>query len=210
MTANAAVKLRADATRNRERIIVAAREALLEHGVDAPLDEIAKRAGVGNATVYRHFADRQELALQVALSVMDRLTRRAEEALAQEPDAFDALRRFVHEAADERIGALCPMLSPGFGKGDPRLEESRIRLEHAIEELMAAGRRIGRLRTDIDVGDVMVAVSQLTRPLPGMHCGSMDRFVRRHLQLFVDGLQASARSELPGQSATFEELRQCR
>ncbi|WP_431945524.1 TetR/AcrR family transcriptional regulator [Actinacidiphila sp. bgisy167] len=210
MTANAAVKLRADATRNRERIIVAAREALLEHGVDAPLDEIAKRAGVGNATVYRHFADRQELALQVALSVMDRLTRRAEEALAQEPDAFDALRRFVHEAADERVGALCPMLSTGFGKGDPRLEESRIRLEHAIEELLAAGRRIGRLRSDIDVGDVMVAVSQLTRPLPGMHCGSMDRFVRRHLQLFVDGLQASASSELPGQSVTFDDLRQCR
>lgn len=112
-----ATKLRADATRNRERIIVAAREVLLEHGTDAPLDEIAKRAGVGNATVYRHFADRQELALQVALSVTDRITQRAEEALAQEPDAFDALRRFVHEAADERVGALCPMLSTGFGKG---------------------------------------------------------------------------------------------
>jgi AcrR family transcriptional regulator len=206
----AAAKLRADATRNRERIIAAAREVLLEHGADAPLDEIAKRAGVGNATVYRHFADRQELSLQVALSVMDRITVRAEEALAQEPDAFDALRRFVYEAADERVGALCPMLSTGFGKGDPRLEGSRIRLQHAIQDLMAAGRRSGRLRADIDVGDVMVAVSQLTRPLPGQHCGNMDRFIRRHLQLFVDGLEGPARSELPGTSATFEDLRQCR
>ncbi|MDX3236374.1 TetR/AcrR family transcriptional regulator [Streptomyces sp. ME03-5709C] len=210
MAAAAAVKLRADATRNRERIIVAAREALLEHGTDVSLDEIAKRAGVGNATVYRHFADRQELALQVTVLVMSRITQRAEEALAQEPDAFDALRRFVHEAADERVGALCPMLSTGFGKGDLRLEESRLRLERAIEELMDAGRRSGRLRTDIDVGDVMVAVSQLTRPLPGKHCGSMERFIRRHLQLFVDGLEAPARSELPGHSATFDELRQCR
>ncbi|MEU1617539.1 TetR/AcrR family transcriptional regulator [Streptomyces sp. NPDC008238] len=210
MAVAASVKLRADATRNRERIIVAAREALLEHGVDAPLDEIAKRAGVGNATVYRHFADRRELAFQVTLSVMDRLTQRAEEALAEEADAFDALRRFVHEAADERVGALCPMLSTGFGEGDPRLTEGRVRLQHAIEELMAAGRRSGRLRTDIDVGDVMVAVSQLTRPLPGKHCGSMERFIRRHLQLFVDGLEAPARSELPGSSATFEDLRQCR
>lgn len=204
-----AVKLRADATRNRERIIAAAREALLEYGVDVPLDEIARRAGVGNATVYRHFADRQELALQVALSVMDRITERAEAALAQEPDPFDALRRFVHEAADERVGALCPMLSTGFGEGDPRLEERRVRLQHAIEELMAAGRRSGRLRADIDVGDVMVAVSQLTRPLPGHHCGNMERFIRRHLQLFVDGLEGPARSELPGNSTTFEDLRQC-
>lgn len=206
----AATKLRADATRNRERIIAAAREALLEHGPDAPLDEIAKRAGVGNATVYRHFADRQELYLQVVLSVMDRITQRAEEAPAKEPDAFDALRRFLHEAADERVGALCPMLSPGFGKGDPRLDESRTRLEHAIEKLMAAGRRSGRLRADIDVGDMMMAVSQLTRPLPGKHCAGMERFIRRNLQLFVDGLEAPARSELPGDSATFEELRQCR
>lgn len=206
----AAAKLRADATRNRERIIAAAREALLEHGPDAPLDEIAKRAGVGNATVYRHFADRQELYLQVVLSVMDRITQRAEEAPAKEPDAFDALRRFLHEAADERVGALCPMLSPGFGKGDPRLEESRMRLEHAVEKLMAAGRRSGRLRADIDVTDMMVAVSQLTRPLPGKRCAGMERFVRRNLQLFVDGLEAPARSELPGASATFEELRQCR
>ncbi|MGW3246504.1 TetR/AcrR family transcriptional regulator [Streptomyces sp. NPDC001070] len=206
----ATAKLRADATRNRERIIAAAREVLLEHGADAPLDEIAKRAGVGNATVYRHFADRQELSLQVALSVMDRIAVRAEEALAQEPDAFDALRRFVYEAADERVGALCPMLCTGFGEGDPRLEESRIRLQHAIENLMAAGRRSGRLRVDIGVGDVMVAVSQLTRPLPGQHCGNMEGFIRRHLQLFVDGLEAPARSELPGTSATFEDLRQCR
>lgn len=206
----AAVKLRADATRNRERIIAAAREALLEHGADASLDEIAKRAGVGNATVYRHFADRQELSLQVTLSVMDRITRRAEEALAQEPDAFDALRRFVHAAADERVGALCPMLTPGFGKGDPRLEESRVSLERAVEKLMAAGRRSGRLRADIDVGDVLVAVSQLTRPLPGKHCGGMERSIRRHLQLFVDGLEAPARSQLPGGSPTFEELQQCR
>lgn len=204
--AQTAVKQRADATRNRERIMAAAREVLLEYGADAPLDEVARRAGVGNATVYRHFADRQELAIQVAHSVMNRIADRAERLLVEEPDPFDALRAFVHEAADERVGALCPMLVASFGKGDPRLEEGRVRLHEAVTGLMEAARRSGRLRDDIDVGDLMVAISQLTRPLPGSHC-DMGRFIHRHLQLFVDGLETPARSVLPGSSVTLEDLR---
>lgn len=53
----------------------------------------------------------------------------------------------------------------------------------------------------------MVALTQLTRPLPGSSCMDFDKFVHRHLQLFLDGLQAPARSELPGSAATFEDLR---
>ncbi|MFD9068694.1 TetR/AcrR family transcriptional regulator, partial [Streptomyces lasiicapitis] len=63
---------RADALRNRERIVTAAREMFVEQGPEAPLDEIARRAGVGNATVYRHFPDRGELVHHVVLSVTDR------------------------------------------------------------------------------------------------------------------------------------------
>ncbi|MFF3874533.1 TetR/AcrR family transcriptional regulator [Streptomyces sp. NPDC001978] len=204
--AQAAEKQRADATRNRERIMVAARGVLLEYGPDAPLDEVARRAGVGNATVYRHFADRHELVSQVAHSVMSRIAYRAERMLAEESDPFEALRTFVHEAAEERVGALSPMFSATFAQGDPQLEEGRLRLHGAVANLMDAARRSGRLRDDIDVGDLMVAVSQLTRPLPGTHC-DMDRFVHRHLQLFVDGLEAPARSALPGSSVTLEDLR---
>ena len=65
----------------------------------------------------------------------------------------------------------------------------------------------GRLRADVAVGDLMVALSQLTRPLPGIACLDIDRFVHRHLQLFLDGLEAPARSELPGTAATLEDLR---
>ena len=60
-----AVRLRADATRNRERIVTAAREAIVELGHDVPLDEVARRAGVGNATLYRHFTDRTDLLKDV-------------------------------------------------------------------------------------------------------------------------------------------------
>ncbi|WP_455361572.1 TetR/AcrR family transcriptional regulator [Streptomyces sp. SYSU K21746] len=202
-----AARPRADALRNRERIVAAARELLVETGADAPLDEIARRAGVGNATVYRHFADRAELVRQVVLSVTERITGQAETALAEEADAFAALRRFVHAAADERIGALCPMLSEGFDRNHPALLAARDRLEEAVEDLMGEARKQGRLRADVAVGDLMVALSQLSRPLPGTGCLDMDRFVHRHLQLFLDGLQAPARSELPGPAATLEDLR---
>ncbi|MGV2915790.1 TetR/AcrR family transcriptional regulator [Streptomyces alfalfae] len=206
------VRPRADALRNRERIVAAAREMFVEHGSDVPLDEVARRAGVGNATVYRHFADRDELVRQVVLSVTDRVAVLAEEGIAaadaDADAAFGALRTFVHTAADERIGALCPMLQAGFDPNHPDLLDARERLERSIEGLMGRARAAGQLRADIAVGDLMVALSQLTRPLPGTACPSMDRFVHRHLQLFMDGLMAPARSELPGEAATLRDLRE--
>ncbi|MEU5541719.1 TetR/AcrR family transcriptional regulator [Streptomyces sioyaensis] len=200
-------RLRADALRNRERIIAAARETMVEFGAEVPLDEIARRAGVGNATLYRHFADRLELIHYVTLSVMSRTADRAESALAEESDAFQALRRFVHAAVEERIGALCPLLSDGVDRDHPELLAGRDRLESAIEAVMGAARDSGQLRTDIAVGDLMVAITQLTRPLPSSGCVDFERFVHRHLQLFLDGLQTPARSELPGAAATLEDLR---
>lgn len=203
---------RADALRNRERIVTAAREMFVEQGPEVPLDEVARRAGVGNATVYRHFADRGELVHHVVLSVTDRVTGLADGAIAAaEADpgaAFEALRGFAHAAVDERIGALCPILSEAVDPGHPDLHAARVRLEDAVEGLMARARAAGELRTDIAVGDLMVALSQLTRPLPGAGClVDFDQFVHRHLQLFLDGLMAPARSELPGHAATLEELR---
>ncbi|WP_078860642.1 TetR/AcrR family transcriptional regulator [Streptomyces sp. NRRL F-2747] len=199
---------RADAVRNRERILVAAREVLVEQGSGAPFDEIARRAGVGNATLYRHFPDRAALVHHVVLFVMDRVTVRAEDSLADEPDAFAALCRFTHAAADERIGALCPMLAGDFDGEHPELIAAREALAAAVETLVAAGQEAGLVRTDIGVGDLMVALSQLSRPLPGISCMAVDGFVHRHLQLFLDGLRAPARSELPGEAATLEDLRQ--
>ena len=70
--ARKAPRPRADALRNRERIVTAAREMFVEHGPDVPLDDIARRAGVGNATVYRNFPDRDALVREVVCSVMDR------------------------------------------------------------------------------------------------------------------------------------------
>lgn len=199
---------RADAVRNRERILAAAREAFVEFGAAAPFDEVARRAGIGNATLYRHFPDRPTLVHHVVLYVMERVSAQAEAALAEEPDAFAALCRFTHAAADERIGALCTMLDGDFDFEHPELLAVRNALESGVEALLTTGQDAGLVRTDIGVGDLVVALSQLSRPLPGTACLDVDRFVHRHLQLFLDGLRAPARSELPGSAATFDDLRQ--
>ncbi|MFF8260224.1 TetR/AcrR family transcriptional regulator [Streptomyces virginiae] len=202
----AVLRPRADAVRNRERILAAAREAFVEFGSAAPLDEVARRAGIGNATLYRHFPDRDTLVHHVVLFTTERVTASAEASLAEEPDAFAALCRFTHTAADERIGALCPMLADGFDRDHPELLAARTALAAAVGTLLAAGQQAGLVRADIGAGDLMVALSQLSRPLPGTACFDTDTFAHRHLQLFLDGLRAPAHSELPGSAATLEDL----
>ncbi|MCQ9135758.1 MULTISPECIES: TetR/AcrR family transcriptional regulator [Streptomyces] len=203
-----ATRPRADALRNRERIVTAAREMFTEFGPDVPLDEIARRAGVGNATVYRNFPDRDALVREVVCSVLDRTVRAGQIALAETGDAFGALERFVHASADERISALCPMISSTFDEHHPDLEAARERVERIIEEVMDRAKTAGQLRPDVGVGDVMIVVAQLSRPPAGTPCMSADRFVHRHLQLFLDGLRAPAPSVLPGTAVTMEDLRQ--
>jgi hypothetical protein len=98
------------------------------------------------------------------------------------------------------------MLSDAFNRAHPEVVESRDRLEQTIEDILDRARRSGQLRADVAVGDLMVAITQLSRPLPGTACVNADRFVHRHLLIFLDGLQAPARSELPGTAVTFQEL----
>jgi AcrR family transcriptional regulator len=198
---------RADALRNRERIVAAAREMFVELGPDVPLDEIARRAGVGNATVYRNFPDRDALVREVVCSVMDRISEAAERALRETGDAFEALASFVHAAADERMAAMCPMVVSTFDRNHPDLEAARQRMERLVERLMERAQAAGQLRLDVGFGDLMLTVAQLSRPPAGIECISADRFVHRHLQLFLDGLRAPARSTLPGAAMTMEELR---
>ncbi|MFJ6519307.1 TetR/AcrR family transcriptional regulator [Streptomyces filamentosus] len=207
MAARRVPRPRADALRNRERLVTAAREMFVEFGCAVPYDEVARRAGVGNATLYRNFPERADLVREVVLSLLARLTERAERALAEEADAFEAVRRFAYAAADERVGALCPMLDGTFDKDHPDLVVERARLEEAVEDLVRRAQTAGRLRPDVGVGDLMVGVSQLTRPLPGTGCQDFAPFVHRHLQLFLDGLEAPARSALPGAAVTLEALR---
>jgi AcrR family transcriptional regulator len=186
-----AARTRADALRNRERIVAAARETLVEYGPEAPFDEIARRAGIGNATLYRHFADRRALIHDILLSVVTRTAEQAE-AAAGEPDPFAALRRFAHTAVDEKAGALCGLLVHSSERNSDDLRAQCARLEKALGALMEKARRTGQLRTDVTTGDLMLALAQLSRPLPGAGCPVSE--AHRHLRLFLDGLRAPAPS----------------
>lgn len=197
--------LRADACRNRRRILTAARDALAEHGVDVPLDEIARRAGVGNATVYRRFSDRRDLIRQVVMDVTVTLTAEAECALAEEPDAYLALRRFVHRAADRRVGAVFPLLTADMTKDD-EFFTAKARLTGALEDILSTAHAAGLVRPDVALGDVMVAMTQLTRPWPGTDYAIVQNFAHRHLELLLDGMRPDGRSELPGPPLTLSEL----
>ncbi|MFC7584620.1 TetR/AcrR family transcriptional regulator [Nonomuraea antimicrobica] len=100
-------ELRADARRNREQILRAAHLAFLEQGPDAPLDQIATSAGVGNATLYRHFPTRADLIAAVAVDNMEQVAALATEVLA-EPSADQALAVFARGSSNAASWPCCP------------------------------------------------------------------------------------------------------
>lgn len=205
-----APRLRADAGRNHDRIVAAAEDAFIESGADVPLDEIARRAGVGNATLYRHFPDRSALVRGVLLAVSARAARTAEAVLAESPDAFTALSRFVHDSVQWKIGALCPVISRWADPWEPELLGARERMTEAVGEIVRRAQAEGSLRTDVGVDDLLLAVALVVRPLPGASVSMCGPLVPRYLQLLLDGLRTPLPSPLPGDPATLESLRgQC-
>jgi AcrR family transcriptional regulator len=190
---------RADASRNHERILAAARAVFVEDGPEASLDEVARRAGVGNATLYRHFGDREDLVRQVATHVIAQVADDAESALAEEDDPFQALRRCVEAAASHGVGAVLQVVRGQFVK-DEAFFAVRARGMAAFEEIMRRARESGQLRPDVTFDDVWGMLAQLTRPLPCCDRADFDARAGRYIELFLAGLRAPAPSELPGAS----------
>lgn len=202
-------RLRADARRNLDRILDAAREAFLEQGFDAPLDEIARRAGVGIATLYRRFPDRQALARGVALDVWRRVAHEARLALAEEPTAFQALARYMHRALDLGVGAVMPLLV-GRANLDDEMRHARDQSVEPVQRMVAAAQAEGTLRADVAFGDTGLLLIRLNRPLPGPFPRSLDQAIaHRHLDLLLAGLHANGGQPGPltGPALSLEDLR---
>lgn len=203
-----APRLRADARRNLDLILAAARDVFAEQGPGAPLEEIARRAGVGIATLYRRFPDRQALAHGVALDVWRRVTREVQLALDEEPDAFRALARYMHRALDLRVGAVLPVLA-GQVPADDEVSEARDASAAAIQRLVDAALAEGTLRPDVAFGDTGLLLIRLGRPLPGPFPRALDdALAHRHLDLLLDGLRAAGDrpDPLPGPALTLADL----
>ncbi len=202
--------LRADARDNRRRLLSAARDVFIEHGPGAPLDEIARRAGTGIATLYRRFPDRQTLMREVVLDAIERSTEEARKAADEEPDPFRALIRYMHRAIDLRAAAVIPALLGVVSLDDERIARAREAGPATVQELVDAAHRAGVLRPDVTAGDIGMLIVRMSRPLPGGFPREVnDGLSHRHLDLLIDGLRPAGQpGQLGGPAVTFEYLRQ--
>lgn len=198
---------RADSRRNREALLSHATELMAERGPAVPLDEIAKAAGVGNATLYRHFPDRSDLLHAIAEQVMTLTAQAAERALDEESQSFQALARYLREAVRVRVAWVMPAIASTIARDNADLVALRERSVNAIAKLIFNAQRDGAIRSDITFGDISLLLIRLARPLPpGQDRASQDTVAQRHLAILLAGLRPSA-EPLPGMGLALTDLR---
>ncbi len=181
--------LRADAQRNRDRVLAAARIAFAAEGSDASLDEIARRAGVGPGTVYRHFATKEALFEAV---VFDRIGELVEEArvLADDPDPGDAFATFVARLGREGAQKRDLVEALAYDGVHLQLADAPIlrALTDALAELLQRAQSVGAVRGDITVDDVMVLLTGVAYAI--CHARADEERSRQLLAVMYDGLRA--------------------
>lgn len=174
---------RADARRNRRRLLDAAVEVILEVGGEPPRDVVAQRAGVGIATLYRHFPDQQALLRGVALDVLDRTIAVGRSVLDEGLDGVDALGRYMHAAVDVGLGALNivhPLLA------DTDWPELRAEAQAFIGRLIDNAGLIG-----LSAADITFAVIRFCRPLAiGLPPAEERSIAHRQIDVFLAGLES--------------------
>jgi AcrR family transcriptional regulator len=189
--------MRADAVRNRHRILESAAAALAESGPDVSLEEIAARAGVGIGTLYRHFPDRSSLLVAVYREGFDALASLGEE-LATSDDPSSALRQFLEAQLDfsrshrglaaDVIRSALDELAADRSDG-PALESPCQLLCDRGAELLDRAQRSGAVRGDVDIDQVMRLVAGIAMATD--ECtGPRQQSGHRLLGLVFDGLQA--------------------
>lgn len=190
MSNPASRRVRADAAQNRERLITAAREAFVTEGEGVALERIAKAAGVGIGTLYRHFRTREALVEAVYRSELDAVTASAEDFLAGHT-AREALELWIgrYERFVTTKRSMQDALRVAWSSGSLPITETRLRITATLARLLAAGAQDGTLRDDIAPDDVTACLvgiffSTLQAPDPDQR--------RRVLQLMLDGLRPMA------------------
>lgn len=202
--------LRSDAQRNRGRLLQSAAEVLREQGLDASLDEISRRAGVGNATLYRHFPSREELLEAVYLEQVDARRQSFERSLAMS-DGWRALTHYFEEACDffATDHGLADLLTRGMPRS-PMLDEMRDSCQSILRALLDRARAEGSVREDIEQTDLMWILTSLQKVVAISEPIHPDAW-RRYLALTLRGLRPPGlgTGELPASSLdadTFQEL----
>jgi AcrR family transcriptional regulator len=179
--------LRADARRNRELVLTAAREVFAADGLDAQVDDVAARAGVGVGTVYRHFPTKEALLDAVALGGYQEICQLARESLELD-DSWEAFSQFMWRGArlhrDDRAQCELHSTRPEVMR---RVAGDKHELRALVGDLIARGHRDGVLRADLSAADMPMIWSALgaaQRHSPGSEW-------ERYLEVVLDGLRAA-------------------
>lgn len=205
--------LRADARRNRQQIIDAARTLFVRRGPDVPMDEIARTAGVGIGTLYRRFPHRDELIRAVSVDNFQRLRELARVIEDEESDPDVALGRMLRSTWELRLGLILSVLSPrAFNSvvDSPEVTEIRAELMDIVGRVVQRAHDVGVLRADIGVGDVVLAMTALARlvPPPGEPLSEMA--FERLFALTLDGMRTTPPGPLPGRPITVGDVEELR
>jgi AcrR family transcriptional regulator len=190
-----ATPLRADAQRNRDKLVATARALFAERGLDAPLDELAKRAGVGSGTLYRHFPTRDDLITAVFLERMAESVIAVERA-QQHRDPWEGFAEFIREtcraqATDRGMADLV-----AIGRGGRELRALQTRGFNGFTTLIDRAKASGALRADFSPQDLILltmAIAGITRHTGPTAPAATDRFIA----LALDGFRAEAATPAP-------------
>ena len=190
MSADAARPLRADARRNRARVLDAAEEVFAAHGTGASTEEIARRAGVGIGTVFRHFPTKEALLEAVFVGRLHRLAEHAAGlADAADPGAafFDFFQRVVDHAATKN--AIADALAEAGVAIPSESSTVGLELQRALAVLLERAQATGAVRADVGVAELKALLVGASRaveltPEPGVRS--------RTLRVMLDGLRGSA------------------
>jgi AcrR family transcriptional regulator len=199
--------LRRDAERNRVRILQAAAEVFTERGLQATLDDVAERAGVGVATVYRRFPDKEALVEALFSERLDTLVGFAEQALA-EPDPWVALATFLEQAASVIAGDRGLRQILMFATyGRDRVDQARARMLPVVSTMVRRAQETGDVRADLSPTDVPLIEFMLSATAE--YAGQVRPEIwRRYLALILDALRPghTVATELPEPALTPDEM----
>ena len=179
--------LRADARRNRERILESARAVFAESGADAQIDDVARHAGVGVGTVYRHFPTKQALLAELVRQTFRLFTEWARAALEAGGEPFALIEGLLRRIAETAAGdaGVQYALASSAGQAQTEAPAEQDELIAVIAELTGRARRAGTIRPGIEATDIAMLICGVVSAM-----GPRPRFNwRRHLDLMIDALR---------------------
>lgn len=190
--------LRADARRNRERVLAAARECFAEQGAEAQMDDIARRAKLGVGTLYRHFPDKAALIETFKAERLARIAEMGEEALEAE-DPWDGFATWLWRCAEMQASdrGLCEAMAANPLPDDVHSDVAhRVGLVDVTARVIARGQAARVIRADLRAEDIpLVMCGAGATILAGQ--GPLGGSWRRHLAIVLDGMRAPSNSPLP-------------